>query len=213
MEKKELIESLNWRYAVKRFDPAKVISDSDFEALEETLRLAPSSYGLQPWRFVVIKSKEVREQLKSVSFHQPQVTDASHYVVMTVKDRLRLEDVDHYINFVAGERNIDPSVLSGFRKSIVGDMIEGPRAAMVNYWATHQIYIAMGFVMEAAALLRIDSCPLEGLIPAEYDRILGLQGTGYRTAAAMAFGYRSAECKMQTAKKIRFPKDHVITYV
>ena len=213
MDSSMLLESLNWRYAVKRFDPSKKISDSDFEALEESLRLAPSSYGLQPWKFVVVKSPEVREQLKSVSFNQPQVVEASHYIVMTVKDRLSLEDVDHYIQFVASERGIDASVLAGFKKSIVGDMIEGPRAAMVNYWATHQIYIAMGFVMEAAALLKIDSCPLEGLIPAEYDRILGLEGTGFRTAAAVAFGYRSADCKLQSAKKIRYSKEDVFSYV
>ena len=213
MEVNELLESLSWRYAVKKFDPTKKVPDEKFEAIEESLRMSPSSYGLQPWQFVVVKDEELRKKLQEVSFRQPQVVDASHYVVLAVKDRLLMEDVEEYLNFIAKTRGIDVSVLDGFRKSIVGDMIEGPRAAMVNYWATHQVYIAMGFAMEAAALHRVDCCPMEGLIPGEYDKLLGLVGSGYRTAAAIAFGYRSPECKLQSAQKIRYPKDRVFKYL
>jgi nitroreductase len=211
--REEIMKSLKWRYAVQRFDPQKKIDPRDFEALEESLRMAPSSYGLQPWKFVVVQNPELREKLRAVSYRQPQITEASHLVVLAYKDRMSEEDVDHYMNFIAQTREVPLETLEGFKRSIMRDMVEGARSKIVEHWAVHQVYIAMGFVMQAAALMGIDSCPMEGLIPQEYDRLLGLENSGYRSCTVVAFGYRSAECKMQKVKKVRFPKDQVFKYL
>lgn len=213
MTREQIIESLKWRYAVKKFDPTKKIDPADFEALEESLRMSPSSHGLQPWKFVVVQSSEVRAQLRAVSWNQAQVTDASHYVVLAYQERVSEEDVDRYMTSIARTRDVGIETLAGFRRSIIKDIIEGPRSEIVEHWAVRQVYIAMGFVMEAAALMRIDACPMEGLQPEAYDEILGLKGSGFKTAAAVALGYRHPDCKLQRVKKVRFPKNEVFKYV
>ena len=209
----EILKSLQWRYAVRKFDPTKKIDAKDFEALEEALRLAPSSYGLQPWKFIVINNPEVREKLRESSYKQPQITDASHLIALAYKDRMSESDVDDYLNFISRTREVPLETLEGFKKSIMRDMVEGARSKIVEHWATHQVYIAMGFVMQAAAMMGIDSCPMEGIVSKDYDRILGLEDSGYKTSTVVAFGYRSPECRMQNLKKVRFQKDKVFTYI
>lgn len=213
MTRKQILESLQWRYAVKKFDPEKKIDPADFEALEEALRLSPSSHGLQPWKFVVVKDPEVRARLRAASWNQSQVTDASHYVVLAYQSRVQEVDVDRYMKSIAHTRGVELETLEKFKRSIIRDIVEGPRSEIIEHWAIRQVYIAMGFVMEAAALLKIDACPMEGLEPEAYDDILGLKDTEYKTAAAVAFGYRHPECRFQKVKKVRFPKDEVFKYV
>ncbi len=209
----QVMESLKWRYAVKKFDSEKRIDPKDFEAIEEALRMSPSSHGLQPWKFVVVQSPEVRAKLHAASWNQPQVIEASHYVVLAYQDHVSVEHVDRYMNFIAATQGVGVDTLERFRKSIIGDIVEGARSKMIEHWAIHQVYIAMGFAMQAAAIMKVDSCPMEGLNPVAYDEILGLKGTGYRTAAAIAFGYRHPECRRLHLKKVRFPKEEVFKYV
>jgi nitroreductase len=204
-----ILNSLHWRYAVKRFDSAKKISAEDWAVLEESLRLAPSSYGLQPWKFLLVKNPEILAELRKASWNQSQVTDCSHFIVFLYRKIIDEAWVDAYMAHVAETRGVPLSSLDGHRNAIIGDVVKGPRAKVIEPWAQRQTYIAMGMLMESAALLGIDTCPMEGLDPAAYDQILKLEGSGWATVAACPVGYRSSEDKLQFAKKVRFPKHKV----
>lgn len=209
----QLLESLNWRYAVKKFDATKKISTEDWKALEEALVLTPSSYGLQPWKFLVIQDQEMKKKLTPLSWNQTQVADCSHFVVFASKVKLDEAYISEFINETAAQRGMVASVLDGYKKMMMGDLLQGPRSKIIHEWATRQVYIALGNLMTCAALLGIDTCPMEGIDPAKYDEVLGLKGTDYLTAVACAVGYRSSEDKYSKAKKIRFTHDKIITTI
>src|SRR3989338_155882 len=205
-------EHLNWRYACKTFDPSKKIREQDWNVLSESLRLAASSYGLQPWKFLVIQDPEIRKQLLPLSWGQTPVTDASHFVVLTYKEKMDENHIDKFIHTMATTRGLDPATLAGFKKMMMGDLVTGPRSESVSTWAQRQTYIAMCSFLTTAALMEIDTLPMEGLDPIAYDKVLGLTGTGYKTVAAIAAGYRAADDKYQTLKKVRFDSSDVIQY-
>lgn len=213
MNHEYVLKQLSWRYAVKKFDPSKKISAKDWEVLEESLRLSPSSYGLQPWKFIVVQNRDTLKQLTSLSWGQSQVEDCSHYVVITSKIKLDEELIDKHISKTAEVRGLDPKLLAGFKRVMVGDLLNGPRSETIFHWAQRQAYIAMGFLMETAAFLEIDTCPIEGLDPKGYDKVLNLEGTGYGTIASVACGYRHTDDKYQNIKKVRFDKTDVISYI
>jgi nitroreductase len=202
----ELLKAQEWRYATKQFDAVRKVPADVWSALEKTLALTPSSFGLQPWKFVVIQDPAVRAQLKGASWGQGQIEDASHLVVFLAKETLTEADVDHYVARVAEVRNQTPESLAAYRGMMVGTLVTGPRAATVDAWAARQAYIALGNLMTSAALLGVDTCPMEGLDAAQYDKILGLEGTGYHTIVACPVGYRSAEDKYAELPKVRFPE-------
>lgn len=205
----DLLQSLNWRYAVKKFDPNKKISTENWQTLSESLRLCPSSYGLQPWQFILVETPQLRKELRAHSWNQSQVEDCSHYVVLAYKEKMDTQHIEKYIQAMSEQRQVSIESLKGFAEVMSGDLITGPRAQEIDYWAQRQCYIAMGFLMLSAALLKIDSCPMEGLVPSEYDKMLELSGTGYKTVAAVALGYRHPEDKYQAVKKVRFSSEQV----
>ncbi|MBC7467110.1 MAG: NAD(P)H-dependent oxidoreductase [Bdellovibrio sp.] len=205
-------KQLNWRYACKKFDPTKKIRESDWNVLAESLRLSASSYGLQPWKFIVVQDPEIRKQLLPVSWGQTPVTDASHYVVLTYKEKMDEEHITRFIEDTAKTRGLDPATLLGYKNMMMGDLVTGPRAEIINWWAQRQVYIAMGTLLTTAAMMAVDTLPMEGLDPAAYDKILGLEGSGYKTVAAVACGYRAEDDKYQFAKKVRFDMKDVVIY-
>jgi nitroreductase len=205
-----LIQALNWRYATKQFNPTKSIPDSLWQTLEQTLILTPSSYGLQPWKFIVIRDTALRNELRSHSWNQPQVTDCSHYLVFAAKIKITTADIDRLIQAIATTRGQTPESLEFYRKMMLGDVVQGPRAAIVTEWAIRQTYIALGNFMTAAALLGVDACPMEGIDPEAYNRILNLPAQGYTTAVACAAGYRADTDKYATALKVRYPATDLI---
>lgn len=207
-----LIAQLNWRYATKSFDPTKKISDSDWAALEQALILTPTSYGFQPYRFVVVNDPATREQLVPLSWGQRQPADASHFVVIAAKESVTEADVDHYLARVAEVRGVAVETLAGFKGALVGDIVQGPRSEWQHEWATRQAYIALGNFMTSAALLGIDTCPMEGIIPAKYDELLGLTH-GYKTVVAIAAGYRSGKDKYAAAPKVRYPASELVIHI
>jgi nitroreductase len=213
MNRSDVQSALEWRYAAKKFDPSKIISSEDWRVLEESLRLSPSSYGLQPWRFFVVQNPQIRQQLKVASWNQSQVTDASHYVVIAFQESVGEADIRKFMETTAMIRGVDVGSLERYRKVIEGDLLTGTRSKEISTWSQRQTYIAMGFVMLAAALLKIDSCPMEGIEADEYDRILGLKGTGFKTVAGVALGYRHAEDKYALSKKVRYPASEIIRYL
>jgi len=213
IETDKLIKALNWRYAVKKFDATKKISAGTWATIEESLRLSASSYGLQPWKFLVIDNPEMRKKLTPASYGQTQVESASHFVVLTTLKTMDQAYVEKFLKSVAETRGIPVESLDGYKKVILGDLVAGPRAAHLQAWAQRQVYIAMGNALTCAALLEVDTVPMEGLDPAKYDEILGLKNTPYATVAAIAFGYRHADDGLQHAKKARFGKADVIQHI
>jgi nitroreductase len=208
----QLLASLEWRYATKAFDTRK-LPDATWAALEESLRLAPSSYGLQPWKFIVVNDPALRAKLRPVSWNQSQVTDASHLVVFARRTEVTEADVNEFFKQMVSERGADATKLEPYRQMMLGGVVNGKDAAGQKEWAARQLYIALGQLMGAAAAMAIDTCALEGIDPAAYTDILGLQGTGYEVVVACAVGYRSAEDKYAGMKKIRFPSARVISRV
>ena len=195
---------MEWRYATKRFDPKKKISDDIWNALERALILTPTSYGLQPYRFIVLTDAGKRAELLAHSWKQPQVVDCSHYVVLLARTKMTEADVDSWIQRIAQVRKVPAETLSAYRGMMVGDIVHGSRGKISHEWAIRQAYIALGNLMTCAAVLGVDACPMEGIVPHEYDNVLSLQGSGYATAVACALGYRSETDKSAALPKARF---------
>jgi nitroreductase len=206
----DLLEHLKWRYATKQFDPTKTIVPAIWTALEDALVLTPSSYGLQPWKFLIVTSAELKEQLKPMSWNQPQVTDCSHYVVFAIHKNLTAAHVDRFVARTAEVRGGTVESIANYRNLMVNDVVNGARSFQVNEWSTRQAYIALGNFMTSAALLGVDTCPMEGIEPVNYDRLLGLAEKGLTTVVACAAGYRSETDKYAGLAKVRFPKSEVL---
>lgn len=206
----ELVQSLKWRYAVKKFDSKRKIPDETWRALEESLILTPSSYGMQPWKFLVITDQVLREKLVPHSWNQRQVADCSHLLVFLSESRVSASDVDALIARIAEIRGSTPAQLAAYRKMILSDIVEGPRAQYSGEWAARQVYIALGQLMLAAALLSIDTCPMEGFVPAKYDELLGLEGTGWTTTVLCPCGYRDVDDHYAKLPKVRFDSQRLI---
>jgi nitroreductase len=208
-----ILEQLNWRYATKKFDSDKKISESNWKALEESVRLAPSSYGLQPWQFLIVQNMDLRNQLTPHTWNQTQVNDCSHYVVLTYKKKMDEQHIQKFIDKNIEVRNVPAANLEGYKNMMINNLTQGAATETIGWWAQRQCYIAMGFLMETAALLNIDTCAIEGLDPAAYDRILKLEDSEYSTVAAVACGYRHADDKYQVAQKVRFDSNEVIKFL
>ena len=172
--------------------------------------LTPTSFGLQPYRFLFVTDPALRAKLKEASWGQAQVTDCSHLVVFLARREMTEANVDHYIDRIAQVRGDQPANLAGYRSMMVNTLVTGPRSATVPEWAARQAYIALGQFMAAAALLGLDSCPMEGLDPAKYDEILGLNGTPFRTVVACPVGYRAEGDKYASLAKVRFPVEELV---
>jgi nitroreductase len=202
-----LIEQLRWRYAVKRFDSERRIAPEIWDALQESLVLTPSSYGLQPWRFIVITDDALKSQLPSISWNQRQPHDCSHMVVFAARRTMDANYVDHFMSSVTEQRGLQPGAMNSYRNILV-TTIENMDSHLD--WNSRQVYIALGQLMVAAALLGVDSCPMEGIVPHEYDRLLGLQDSDYTAVVGCALGYRHAEDPQAATKKVRFASQDVI---
>jgi len=209
----QVLQQLNWRYATKKFDPTKKISLSDWKTLEQSLVLAPSSFGLQPWKFFVVTNAEIRQQLVEHSWGQTQVVDASHLVVLAIKKNLDAADVDHYIEYMSSVRQVPVDALQGLANIIKGFLNSPPNPINLNEWAARQVYIALGLFMSSAAMLGIDTCPMEGFNPTKYDEILGLSEQGYASVVVCPAGYRAADDKYAVMPKVRYPSEDVVQYI
>ena len=199
---------LRWRYATKQFDPARPVPAHLWAALEDALVQSPSSYGVQPWRFIVVTEAALKAALRPVSWNQAQITDCSHLVVFAARTKVSAADIDRFVARIAQVRGVTAESLAGYRGMMVKDVVEGPRSRQAFEWAARQCYIALGGFMSAGAVLGVDTCPLEGIDPAAYDRILGLRG--YNTVVACAAGFRVEGDKYAALPKVRFAAEEVV---
>lgn len=205
----DLSAALAWRYATKKFDTRRLPSAA-WEALAASLVLAPSSFGLQPWRFLVVEDPATRARLREHSWNQTQVTDASHLVVFLRRIATTEADINRHIGRIGEVRGVPLEKLEAYRQLMVANVAQGKTPEVQREWAARQVYIALGQFMAAAAAMGVDTCPLEGIDPAKYDEILGLPGSGYETVVACAAGYRAADDAYAQAPKVRFPADEVL---
>ena len=205
-----LVQQLQWRYAVKQFDAGRTIDAGTWQALEQALVLSPSSYGLQPWRFVVVTDPAIKSQMPAISWNQPQPGDCSHMVVLAAKERLDADYIDEHIQQVASTRGLAIESLAGYRRMLVNAI--GQMDSHLD-WNSRQVYLALGQLMTAAAMLGIDACPMEGIQPEAYDRLLGLTGSGYRSVVGCALGYRDHSDPGAAAKKVRFAPAAVVQQI
>ena len=208
----ELTSQLRWRYATKAFDPQRTIDPPTWSALEQALVLTPSSFGLQPWHFLVLQDRALRESLVPHAWGQRQVADASHFVVFCARTQVGEADIDRLIRRTVQVRGGSAEALAGYRKMMVGSIVEGGFRPIIREWAIRQVYIALGNFMTAAAAVGVDTCPMEGFDPAKFDEILGLPARGLTAAVCCAAGYRAASDRYAGLAKVRFPTDEVVEY-
>lgn len=208
----DLIAQMQWRYAVKTFDATRVIPAETWAALEETLILTPSSFGLQPWFFLVLTDRALRETLVPHAWGQRQVADCSHFVVFCSRRDLGESEIDAHLRRVSDVRGTPPEKLTGYRQAMVSALLEGRSAAWIEEWAARQVYIALGNFMTSAAVLGVDTCPMEGFEPDKFDDLLQLKERRLSSVVCCAVGYRSSEDRYARIPKVRFPRDATVAH-
>ena len=207
-----IIEALNWRYATKQFDATKKLTQEQIDTLTEAIRLSASSYGLQPWKFITVTNPAIRQKLREAAWNQSQITDASHVIVFAIRKDINEALVDEFIASVAKTRGLKVEDLKGYSDMIKGS-IQGKSADALKDWATRQVYIALGTLLTAAAIEKIDVCPMEGFDSKKFDEILGLEKLGLESRVVGAIGFRSAGDTTAAYKKARYSKEEVFIEV
>lgn len=206
-----LIEKLQWRYATKKFDTVKELTAAQLDPVLEAGRLSASSYGLQPYSFIVITNPALRAELRKNAWDQPQITDASHLIVLAARTNLDAAYVDHFVDLVAKERGATVESLKGYRDMMVGS-VERMSADERVIWAKKQAYIALGFLLSACAQSDIDACPMEGFDAAKFDEVLELSKLHLTSTVLCPVGFRAADDATAAYKKVRFPKEELIVW-
>ena len=202
-------QSLNWRYATKKFDTTKKVSNGDLQELLDVLRLAPSSYGLEPWKFIVIEDQHLRAEIRKHAWNQPQITDASHLILLCSLKIMDEAYVKSFVKRIAQTRSVSTESLSGYEQMMLG-FIKGKSASDLSPWMKHQVYIALGLLLSACAQKGIDSCPMEGFDPKKVDEVLGLDKEGLESVVFCPVGYRASDDAHANLKKVRFNEKEVV---
>jgi nitroreductase / dihydropteridine reductase len=208
-----LNEKLNWRYATKAMDPAKIVPRAKLDAILQAINLAPTSSGLQPFEVFVVTNAEIRAKIRDAAWNQAQITDSTYLLVFAAWDNYTAERIDAVVNQTHAERGTPMEMLNAYYDNLKASYL--PRAAEVNYdHAARQAYIALGVGLVAAAFEEVDDTPMEGFNPDAVDEILGLRAKGLRSVSLMPLGYRAAEGDwLNGAKKVRKPMSELVTEI
>lgn len=208
-----LLEKLNWRYATKKMDPTKVVSEDKVERIVEAARLAPTSSGLQPFEIIVLTNAEVREKIKAIGWNQSPITDGSHLLVFAAWDNYTAERINHMFDLVNEVRGFRNEGWENYRQMLLSTYPQ--RDAETNFeHAARQAYIAFGLALAQAAFEGVDATPMEGFDPKALDEILGLRERGLRSVTIAPLGYRQAEGDwLVDLQKVRRPRDQFVTEV
>ena len=198
----DILSKLNTRYATKVFDPTKKVSEADMEKLLEAIRLSASSYGLQPYKILVVEDPQIRTELRKFAWDQSQITDASALLIFAADVETNAKSVDEFVDLISQTRNIPKDALSGYADMMKGS-IQGQTPEQIETWVSKQAYIALGFGLVTAAILDLNACPMEGFSPADFDRILDINKLGLKSKVIMAVGYRSDEDHYAQLAKVR----------
>ena len=200
-----LIEHLKWRYATKKFNPTKKVDVAELEILKEAIRLAATSYGLQPFKVSVMSDELLKKSLRQVAFNQSQISDCSHLFVFSHFTTLAPQFIDDYIELCAEKRAQDHDLLKGygnFMKTTLGNLNEQE----LHSWAAKQAYIGMTNLLMACAELKIDACPIEGFEAEKFNEMLGLSAMDLSACVIVSIGYRANDDPDQFMKKVRLSK-------
>ena len=210
---KMLNEKLNWRYATKAMDPAKIVPRAKLDAILQAINLAPTSSGLQPFEVFVVTNAEIRAKIRDAAWNQAQITDSTYLLVFAAWDNYTAERIDAVVNQTHAERGTPMEMLNAYYDNLKASYL--PRAAEVNYdHAARQAYIALGVGLVAAAFEEVDATPMEGFDPAQVDEILGLRAKGLRSVTLMPLGYRAAEGDwLNGAAKVRKSMADLVTEI
>ncbi len=203
------LENLKWRYAVKKFDDNKLLTQSQVALLKEAFNLTATSYGLQPIKLLVINNKEIQQQLVEHSWNQKQVADASHVLVLCIDTAMSENDVERYFQRVQEIRNTPDDIINPFREYLKGVISSKPETDLLA-WAKNQAYLAMGNLLTVCAQEKIDSCPMEGFIPEKYDEVLNLKEKNLASVLVLPVGYRAEDDFMKDLKKVRKQLDEIV---
>ncbi len=208
----ELIEQLQWRYATKRMNGAKVPTDK-LNKILEAIQLSPSSLGFQPYTIYVIENPDTKKEIYLKASKQPQITESSHLIVFAAWTSPSLENVDQYIQLIANERSVTLESLAPFKNKITSELENKSSEELVN-WTAKQAYIALGTGIAAAALEKVDATPMEGFDSNALDEVLGLKEKGLKSVVLLALGYRNQETDpLVSAKKVRRPKEELFVTI
>ena len=203
---------LYWRYATQKFDPTRKIPKKDLDELLEVLRIAPSSYGLQPWKFIVIQNETLRKELQRHAWNQPQVTDASHLIVFCALKIMDERYVKDFVTRIAQVRDVNRETLSGYERAML-DSFKNQTPAQLSHWMKLQVYLALGMFLAECAQEKIDACPMEGFEPQKFDEVLGLEKQGLESVVLCPIGYRARDDRYAKLKKVRFEKNEVVIHL
>lgn len=198
----KFLENQNWRYATKKFDATKKIANEDLNILKEAIRLSSSSYGLQPYKVIIVENPELRAKIQPAAWGQSQIVEASHLIVFANETQLKEQDIDNYISNISETRNVPVEALSGYADFMKSKILTLPEDTK-NIWTAKQTYLALGNLLNAAAELKIDVTPMEGFVAEQVNEILGLEKLGLNTSLIATLGYRHNEDDTQHYKKVR----------
>ncbi len=196
------IDQLNWRYATKRMSADKVVAQQKIDNIVEAIRLAPSSYGLQPYQLLVITDKELLQQIQGIAYNQPQVGSATALLVFAVYDKMTQARIDAFFDLIVSERGVPAHVLAGYKAQVEGTLLMDEATAFG--WMSRQAYIGLGIGLAAAAIEEVDSCAMEGFAAPALDELLGLAAKGLKSVVILPLGYRDeANDPIVKMKKVR----------
>ena len=204
-----IINSLEWRYATKKFDPLKKLSNEKISTLKKAFNLTATSFGLQPIKMIVISNKELQEKFIELSYFQHQVADASHLLVFCIENDTTTKDINNYFDLEIKTRNVEEEVVSKFRSQLI-DMYKNKSIDEKRLSAIYQTYIVLGNLMTVCAVEEIDSCPMEGFIPEKVDELLNLKEQNLQSILLMPVGYRASDDLMSSLKKVRKKETDII---
>jgi len=199
-----LIESLQWRYATKKFDDSRIVSKDKVDIITKAFCLTATSFGLQPVKLIVIQDKKLQKTLVEHSMNQEQVAQASHVLVFCIETTVDKAYVLKYFELVKQIRKTPDNILKPFRDYLIHEF-ETQKPEDVKNWSTKQAYLAMGNLLTVCAAEGIDACPMEGFTPEKYDEILGLKDKGLSAVLVMPIGYRAKDDMFAEFKKVRKP--------
>jgi len=207
-----VIENLEWRAAIKSFDPTKKLSAEQLDQLLTAVRLSPSSAGLQHYKILVVENPEIREKLREAAHGQAQLTQSSHVIIFAAETNVDSDYVKKYIDLIAKTREIGREHLEAFEQAIL-NAVNNQTEDQKIIWAAKQAYIALGVLLTAAAEMHIDACPMEGFLAGKFDEILGLKELGLTTAVIAPIGFRSDEDVYSKLAKVRKPKEELFIHI
>jgi len=205
----DVLERLKWRYATKKFDASKRLSEEKLSILKESFNLTATSYGLQPLKMVILSNPDLKKLLVPITMDQAQVENASHVLVICTETKIDSDYIKDHFNLVVKIRSTPREILSSFEEYLVSSFSD-KQSDELNIWSTNQAYLALGNLLTVCAIEKIDACPIEGFDPDKYDELLQLNEKGLQSVIVLAVGYRADDDMFSGFDKVRRGVDEVI---